>query len=264
MPCERIKNPGASASGSAVRSIGLILIALVQGFAAAAGWPRCLQTSSGETVDHTWPHPLSWFIQDPFLRDDGNDFCTSCTDQDKRAVHLTQKARAEVRRIGKLGRFEVYDVFYYFGGEDRIRWKSILVKTAPAEYCEIYHLQPIDALIEPSVLMHAGDVEVLATVSAMPGTGAFSYEAYFQQYRDRVMPIDFSPLGAATLSLLTPGREIRKGVGLDIKSLTYQSFVWKHDDANCCPTGGEVVLHFKIEASHIVVTDKRFDPSAEP
>jgi hypothetical protein len=217
-------------------------------------------TAKGNSVDAAVAHPLAWFTRDPFMRDDGGEFCTACTDQEKATIHLKRKARAEVHPIGTLRGFSICDVFYYFDGEDRIRWKSILVKTKSGQYREIYHLQPTEANIEPSFLVKAGEIELLGTRDQIPGSGAYCYEAYFQFGEDGAVQIDFSLLASAATSVLPSGTTIRKGSGLDLESLSYRSPVWKQDDAECCPTGGTLSVRFRVQGGRVVVTDRHFDP----
>jgi hypothetical protein len=223
-------------------------------------WQRYVYCGKGDWATQAESHPLSWFTQDPFLRDDGNDFCAACTAQEKATVHLKRKARSEVRRIGALRGFGIYDVYYFFDGEERIRWKSILVRTKAGMYREIYHLQPPEANIKPSFLLKISEVELLGTNDEIPGSGAFRFEAYFGFSDDGPTRIDFSPLREAVSSLLPPGGVIRKGFGFDLKSLSYQSPVWRQDDSNGHPTGGKVSVRFRMEGSRVVVTDRRFDP----
>jgi hypothetical protein len=38
----------------------------------------------------------------------------------------------------------------------------------------------------------------------------------------------------------------------------------KKGDSNCCPSGGEVIVKFRLEGGQIIVTGKHFDPAAVP
>jgi len=76
----------------------LILWFLVAASAGAATWQRHVFTPKGDFLDTPVPHPLAYFTRDPFLRDDGYDFCTSCTPEDKAAVHSRLLLFVAVRR----------------------------------------------------------------------------------------------------------------------------------------------------------------------
>jgi hypothetical protein len=95
----------------------------------AADWQRHVFTPKGDSFDTPAPHSLAYFTRDPFLRDDGDDFCTSCTPADKATVHTRHRFRTELKKIGDLHRFAIYDLFYRFddhvdSGRDRLEVDS--------------------------------------------------------------------------------------------------------------------------------------------
>ncbi len=225
-------------------------------------WQRLVFTAKGDFQDSSIARPLDYFVNDPFLRDDGNEFCTSCTPAEKAAIHLKMKSKAEVRFVGKLKGYSIYDVIYYFGSEKIIHWKSILVEVTSGQFCEIYHLQPAQANVKigPSFIFSVGEEQLLGTRDAIPGTGAFFYEAYWWFDRDGTVLMDFSPIGKAVDSILPKDTYIAKGYGLDLRSLKYAIDVWKKGDPNCCPTGGSISITFKVVKGKIVITGKRYIP----
>jgi len=244
----------------------MVIWLLVTASASAATWQRHVLAPKGDFFDSPTPHALAYFTRDPFLRDDGDDFCTSCTPEDKATVHTRHRFQTEVRSVGKVQGFAIYDLFYRF--DDHIDsgqsdWKSILVENPPGQYREIYHLQPTLAEIGPSFLLKAGRGEILGTRDQIAGTGGFYYEDYFWFEPGGPVRIALDPIWKAVQSIPLPsGFAIRKGYGLDMESLTFHMPVWRERDGNCCPTGGTIDVKFKLDGGRVVVTSKQFDPDA--
>lgn len=229
-------------------------------------WQRHILTGTGETFDTPRPHGLAYFTEDAFLRDEGNDFCDDCTPSGKAKVHRQHRFKTELKEVGRLKGFTIYDLYYRFDGNvDRaeIDWKSILVEVSPGSYREIYHLQPTNALIKPSFIGKAGSEQLLVTHDEIPGTGNFSYEDYFWFSPAGAARVNIEEIGRTVQALLPKGYGVWKGGGLDIETMKYRWGVWKDGDANCCPSGGTVEMEFRLEENRIVVTKSRYDPKAE-
>jgi hypothetical protein len=234
---------------------------LAAGPASGAVWQRHIESGKGESFDFPRPHRLSYFTRDPYQRDDGNDFCDDCSAKGKAAVRTHHRFKTELRRVGSLSGFAIYDLFYRFdhhieSGE--IDWKSILVEVSPGQFREIYHLQPTTAKIGPSFLLKAGGKEILGTRDLIPGTGAYAYEDYFWFSAGGATRIDLKPVNQAVEQVLPIGSGVWKGGGLDMRALRYRMPVWKSGDANCCPSGGTVEVTFKLERGEVVVTGKHY------
>ena len=244
-------------------SARVLVITLLGVSAAGAAWQRHVLSGKGGFFDTPAPHPISWFTQDPFLRDDGDDFCTDCTPRGKGLVHREHKFKTQLLKVGDLRGLAIYDLFYYFDDHiesKQIDWKSILVSVSPAQFREIYHLQPVEALIEPAYFLKAGADELLATRDAIPGTGNNYYEDYWWFGPDGPVRIDIESISEVVKSLLPAGYGVWKGGGLDMKALSYRSPVWRSGDANCCPTGGTVDLKLRIDRGQLSVTARNYDP----
>ncbi len=243
----------------------LVVLALIAVSANNALWQRHVLSGKGETFDRPEPHALAYFTEDAFLRDDGDDFCADCTASGKAKVHLQHRFKTELKEVGRLKGFKIYDLYYRFdenvdGAE--VNWKSILVEVSPGLYREIYHLQPTNALIKPSYIGKAGSEEVLVTHDVIPGTGNYSYEDYFWFSPGGAARINVEEIGAAVQALLPKGYGVWKGGGLDMQAMKYRWGVWKEGDANCCPSGGTVEVEFRLEENRIVVTKSHYDPKA--
>jgi hypothetical protein len=244
----------------------MILCLLITASASGQVWQRHVQSGKGDSFDTPTAHPLAYFTRGPFLRDDGDDDCADCTPAGKAEVHTQHKFTTEVRRVGELHGFAIYDVFYRFDDHvdtGEIDWKSILVQVAPGRFREIYHLQPTAALIEPSFFLKSASEEILATRDLIPGTGNYSYEDYFWFSSAGAVRIDTGAINKAVQSVLPAGSAIWKGGGLDMTAPSYHSSVWKEGDANCCPSGGSVDVKFRLDRDRVIVTSTHFTPPSE-
>ena len=232
-----------------------------------APWQRMVVSGKGVTFDTPVAHSLSYFTRNPFLRDDGDDFCGACTPQEIAAARSQHKFKTELKKVGDLGGYAIYDLFYFFDdhiGTGQVDWKSILVSVSPGQYREIYHLQPPSAQITPSHLLKAGTEEILATRNLIPGTGNQYDEAYWWFGPDGPERIDIESIADVLAAVLPTGFGVWKGGGLDIKTLTFRNWVWKPGDANCCPTGGAVTLRFRLDRGRLVAIQERYEATAKP
>src|SRR5207249_928577 len=111
-------------------------------------------TPKGEEDDIPQPHSLSYFTRYPSLRDEDGDFCYLCSAEKRLELAKQQVERAEVRRVGIIRGYVIY-VLYYFGRAQEPDWESILVRTQPGQYREIWHYQRNEGGIWPSFLVKA-------------------------------------------------------------------------------------------------------------
>lgn len=106
----------------------LILLTIAVILPLTAGWERKVLTAKGDRIDTPQHHPLSYFTRYPLLRDE-DGFCFVCSPGKRLLLARQKKVRTEVRVIGVIRGFSIYDVLYFFDGEKRPGWKSILVRT---------------------------------------------------------------------------------------------------------------------------------------
>lgn len=93
------------------------------------------------------------------------------------------------------------------------------------------------------------------------GSGSYNADLLFQYDPDASAwkRIDIDSWGNDLDGKLPDGLEIWKGVGYDFGSMSWGQMIartslWKEDDANCCPSGGEAVIHFEIKDGALAVT----------
>lgn len=244
----------------------LTIFAFLFSFNGDSLWQRHVRCGKGNSFDTPRPQSLAYFIDDPFLGDDGDQFCSVCTPKGKSSVHLQYKFTTETHNVGALHGFEIDDVYYRFdehAGTSTIEWKSILVKVGPDRFRERYHLQHTEAKIAPSYLLKAGGEQILATRDVIPGTGNYYYEDYFWFSAAGPKRIDIEKIAKVVEAILPSGHGVWKGGGLNMAALTYHSPVWKSGDANCCPSGGTVFVRVSLDGNRSLVASKSYNPAGK-
>jgi len=156
-------------------------------------WKRHVMTAKGDWFDAPPPHALAYFTDSPASLDESGDFCYLCTPEKRLAEAKAAKGpRAEVRLVGKIGTFSVYDVYYRFQSEGSVDWKSILVKTGANIFREIYHCQPtqVDARALPSVLIRIGNEVLLRARYLVGGNKGMVEDDYYSFKRNGPLRVD--------------------------------------------------------------------------
>jgi hypothetical protein len=229
---------------------------------ATAEWPRLVSTPKNRWVDAPKPHPLAYFTQYPSLRDEAGDFCYLCTAEKRLAEAKKTKARAKIRLIGTLNGFPVYDVFYYFGSDEKPDWKSIVVKTGRDSYREIYHDQPTQGLVNPSFLVKAGPDTLLGLIDDLYRWD--EVEEYFWFEADGIIRLNFEPVWQAAKKAIPPDRSIwasHLSGPSNFPGLTISVGITYPDNYRCCAKG-VVKVKFKLDRGQVVVMGTSFDPDA--
>jgi len=231
-------------------SLFLLLASLV-----LAQWQRTVFSGKGQFTDVPTPHPLSYFTADPFLRDDGGDFCEVCTPPDKERYVIT----SEVQRLGTLAGFPLSEVLYRISSREKgepaeIKWKSILVQTGDDSYREIYHLQASGggpSTLTPAKIVKVGDEEVLATNDPDGGNGGGCWDAYWWFDSSGPHQLDFSKVRAAITKQVASGAFFWTTCwAMNLEQQEIKSVVQK-GDARChaCDMLGEVTAHFRLHGA---------------
>lgn len=238
---------------------------------ASAQWNRTVFSGKGEFQDIPSPHPLSYFTANPFLRDDGNDLCVLCTPEGRAKSALKYSLHTVVQPVGSLAGYRILEVLYSGGkrnanepGYDKLSWKSILVRTGPNRYKEIFHLQPAgtDEPLKPSGIIPSGNERVLATMDSDGGNSGGCWDGYW--WFDRTGPhrLDFSRVEAAIKNALPENARFSiQCSNLDLKAELIRSGVQK-SDAQChaCDWIGEVTARFRIAGPIVEPTAINFKP----
>ena len=116
-------------------SIAAVLVALP----AFGQWNRYAQNGKGEAVSVAEPHPLAYFTHDAVARGDYGELgCDSCSADQK--AEMLAEGRAEVSKVGKVGGYTIWDVFYLYTDAKWGKGHSILVQTGDDQYREIFYI----------------------------------------------------------------------------------------------------------------------------
>jgi hypothetical protein len=106
----------------------------------------------------------------------------------------------------------------------------------------------------------------------MPGTGAGNADRLYQWgdlghavYREGWKPIDMDSWLDTIGDKLPAGLGIWKGVDYSFAdlwsgTLVARTWLWRDDDANCCPSGGQAEISLAIADEALVATDVRYLP----
>jgi hypothetical protein len=240
----------------------MILLIVLLTIPATAEWQRRVVTPKGERLDSPPSHPLSYFTQYPSLRDEDHDFCYLCSPEKSLAVAKQRKDRAEVKLVGRVREFEVYDVFYFFDEKAEPDWKSILIKTQPGQYREIWHYQRVEGGIWPSYLLRVGNETLLG----------LSDDCYKQQViqeyywfgKDGPVRIDLSPIWKAAEAVVPEGTTtwyLYDG-RTDLPAGRINVGLIRKPGWQCC-NGGVVEVKFELNNGQVVVRGARLDPTAK-
>jgi len=221
-----------------------------------AEWQRKGYSAKGDWKDTAHPHPLSYFTQNPFLLDDANDFAS--TPEEKAALPLKMKARAEVRRFGVLGGFTVFDVLYFFEDKEAPDWNFVLVKTGTDEYREIVHIQRTqnDQYVGPSQIVTCGKEQILDKRAHAGGNMGVLYGDYFGLGKDGPVILDVDgPILKAAEGAIPKGKHIYGVVQADFAALkaTVPLQSWNE---RCC--SGSVEVKFRCDRNRIIATNAKY------
>ena len=251
--------------GAMLFPVRLIALALWVSLAAhAAEWSRLVLTPKGERVDKPEEHPLKYFTEYPWLRDEDGDVCIPCSPDKRIAVAKSLKGTADVRLIGRINGLAIYDVLYHVSEEDGgPTWKSILVETHPNSFTEILHEQKNQGMINPSFLVKVGPDTVLGVVDQAYRMTAAEYYWWFDV--DHAVLLDFRPVWDAARKVLPEGTAPFKGHLNGKRTFPRQIIdvaTWPPNLSQCCASVGVVKVRFEIKAGVILVTDAFYDPNA--
>jgi hypothetical protein len=173
------------------------------------------------------------------------------------------KRRVELRLVGKIRWFAVYDLFYYAGDEPAAGLKSILVQTGPDAYQEIYYDVPTEGHPNPSFLVTHGRDTLLCVADNVYKWDA--EEECFWFATDGIVRLDFSPVWRAAQKAIPAGRRVWE-YNLKARSsftrMTIPVGIRYEQSSRCCDTG-VVSVRFRIERGRVIVTHTDYDADAE-
>jgi hypothetical protein len=115
-----------------------------------------------------------------------------------------KEPKAEVRVVGKISGFTIYDVFYRFQSEGAIDWKSVLVRTGADRYREIFHDQPNEGKPNASFFVKLGDQMLLGVQDNQYRMDSIGEYWYFTD--NAAFRVDFAPIWNAARKVTPVGQ----------------------------------------------------------
>ena len=219
-------------------------------------WTVLFAEDPGLSFKRTECHPLQYFLAN--IKNFTNVFPQTWTpDQDQTSA----------RRVGKIDGFEIYDVIHHFQEDDLdIVLKIVLVERRLGEFCEIYESGGVieEITVEPSYIQAVGTNKVLVSRDPVSGTGGIVEQAYWTFDKAGPIPIDFFSLITATIhSLLPEGTDEYTSMDFNIRTMVYDSEVWRQGDSHAEPSGGHITIRFGFKGHRPVVIGTKVTPHSQ-
>jgi hypothetical protein len=244
----------------------VLLLAAALNLRADTVWQRHVLTGKGERTGLAAPHTLEYFTRYPMLREETDPFCYLCTREKRLSEAKTYKVKTELRYIGTIQGFAIYDLFYRFDNPSNPDWKTILIKSGPNEYREIYHCEPWNTYTRTprSSIVNVGRESVLSTIYSHGGNKGGHTDDYFWFDETGPHPLDLTPVIEAAQSAIPKGYVLWAWTdGALDSSAKLRWWVQKKPAWMCCDDG-EVEVHFKLDHGRAIVTRTRYDPEGGP
>lgn len=102
---------------------------------------------------------------------------------------------------------------------------------------------------EAPVMFQDGEHTYVASKGWLAGTGNQNADVLFRLDGQAWTEIEVESWKTALDQALPEGLEVWKGVDYDWPSMMAVSGLWRPDDANCCPTGGEAVMELRVDGT---------------
>jgi hypothetical protein len=230
---------------------------------ANAEWHRFVTMRKGSWEDTPAPQPLSYFTRYPSLRIEEDKVLG--TPEQRLAAAKKVKSRTELHLVGNINGFAVYDLFSYVEGPysngGNPDWKSLLVKTGPDRYREIYHNEPNEGKVMPSFLRQLGGETVLGTFDNQYRMDAA--EEFWCFSMGVPIRLNFEPLWQGAVKT-TPADQYTL-TGSPLARAIYPDSVTVDTFRSCnmprCSIGGVVRVKFKMQQCSLMVVSSEFEPA---
>ena len=115
---------------------------------------------------------------------------------------------------------------------------------------------------EPPVVFRQDDNLYVAVAGRSAGTGSLNVDRLFRWVpgaREPLVQIDNETWRDTLAQHMPPGLSVWKGVAFNYPSLRADTALWRDQDGNCCPSGGQASIQFEIRGDALVVTEVQAD-----
>jgi len=102
----------------------------------------------------------------------------------------------------------------------------------------------------PTMFVESGGVYVAAR-GGQAGTGSANADVLFRLDGEHWTEIEIESWKTALGERLPEGLGVWKGVDYAWSEMTAFSSLWRDDDANCCPTGGQAIIDLAVEGTSL-------------
>jgi hypothetical protein len=222
----------------------------------------------GSRTDSPPARSLSYFQVDPCARSDPKDRFLQCPISPPAATGSDGRIRTELRKVGDVGSFGVYDLVYLYGdatsGTRPIQLRSVLVKVGPDSFREV-HVQEANGAVLPTAIMQAGQQRIIMVKSEDGGMYRIVYEDYFFLTSGGLQRLDFEPVVAAAEKAV-PKDEFtyQPTTSYGLGTLVYSIGTEKKGKnvsakVGCCD--GRIEVPFKIENGKLIPGKAKYTPS---
>lgn len=229
----------------------------------SAQWKRYVDE---ELKDSPPAHKLAYFLVDPCHESDRVLQCDpqpSAVESERRS-----KTRTNLREVGKIGPFVVYDLEYFFSGEEPApAMRSVLVGTMPDRLHEI-DVQgngPNGELFPTEILdVHHRRQHVIKVKFDDGGNAHAVHEQYFVILEGAALLLDFTPVFDAASRIIPNGMMTYQPTSrFDFNSLVFHVQTEPVDvnigrKGACCE--GRVEVPFEIERGRVIAGVPRYFP----
>lgn len=117
------------------------------------------------------------------------------------------------------------------------------------------------AAFEAPVIFQRDDGLYVAAKGYQQGTGAANADVLYRLDGDHWTEIEIESWRAVLDEQMPEGLGLWKGVDYRWPEFMAVSSVWRDDDANCCPTGGNAILDFMVEGASLRLAGLDLSPA---
>jgi uncharacterized protein YecT (DUF1311 family) len=85
------------------------------------------------------------------------------------------------------------------------------------------------------------------------GTGAFNEDVLYHPVSGRWRDLDLQTWKDDLARRLPPDKQVWKGVPYDFRDMTVDTYLWRPNDGNCCPTAGSAAVKLRIDGDRLAI-----------